>query len=157
MSQNGRRTTSPPPQGESGLLVALIAALSMICADVLATVMVQMEAANHGWFAGVMDGLGWIVGITTTSISVRVLNGHSTTGKVWVILFVTVANVLGTKLGQVTGQKLLGRPVDRLPHWMVRSFMRTRNKGDARKRPTVVDPLAALAERVTALEGERNG
>ena len=85
------------------MIVALVAALSMVAADVLAVIMVQMEAANRGWFAGAMDGLGWIVGITTTSISVRVLNGHSTTGKVWVILLVTAANVFGTKLGQVIG------------------------------------------------------
>jgi hypothetical protein len=140
------------------MLVALIAAFSMVCADILAVIMVQMEAANRGWFAGAMDGLGWIVGITTTSISVRVLNGHSTSGKVWVILLVTAANVFGTKLGQVIGSRLLRRPLDRLPHWMVRAFVRTRNKGDARKRtaPMLVpiDPLASLSSRVEALENK---
>ena len=140
------------------MLVALIAAGAMVLADVLAVIMVQMEAANRGWFAGAMDGLGWIVGITTTSISVRVLNGHSTTGKVWVILLVTAANVFGTKLGQVIGSRLLRRPLDQLPHWMVRSFLRTRNKGDARKRTTpiqAIDPLVVLSERVAALESRR--
>lgn len=97
------------------MLVALVAAVTMLLTDCLATVMVQMEAANHGWIAGFLDAAGWIVSIACTAISVNVLTGHNNTReKILVITFVTVANVLGTKLGQVLGSRILKTKGERL-------------------------------------------
>lgn len=90
-------------------MVAVWAALAMVVTDVLGTIMVQAEAANRGWLAGCCDTLGWYVSIATTTISVTTLAGHDTAKKVWVLVLVGAANLLGTKLGQVTGKWLLGR------------------------------------------------
>lgn len=87
------------------MIVAIIAALAMAVQDVLSTVMVMAEAKNRGWLAGCMDGLCWIVGITTTTISINALNGHSLSTKVAVVVLVTLANVFGTKGGQLVGQR----------------------------------------------------
>ena len=91
------------------MTIALLAALTMVVTDILGTIMVQAEAANRGWLAGLMDAAGWIVSIITTTISVATLSGHNFSEKVWVVALVTAANILGTKLGQVMGQKLMGR------------------------------------------------
>lgn len=107
--------------------IALVAAGCMLVTDVLGTVMVQAEAANRGWLAGIMDTLGWYVSIATTTISVTSLSGNDTAQKVWVLILVGAANLLGTKLGQVTGKWLLSR-----------------NKGDARK--VAQDPALAVLE-----------
>ena len=87
------------------MTVAIIAAIAMAVQDVLSTVMVMAEAKNRGWLAGIMDGLCWIVGITTTTISINALNGHSLSTKIAVIALVTLANVFGTKAGQLVGQR----------------------------------------------------
>lgn len=82
----------------------------MVATDVLGVIMVQAEAGNRGWLAGIMDAAQWGVGIATTTISVTTLDGHDFRTKVLVVAFVTVANVLGTKLGQLTGKRLLSAP-----------------------------------------------
>lgn len=89
------------------MTTALIAAAAMVVADILATIMVMAEAKERGWLAGLLDMAGWYVGIATTTISVSSLEGHNTMQKVYVLVFVGLANVVGTKLGQVTGSKLL--------------------------------------------------
>lgn len=91
----------------TGFGIAIIAAVAMVATDVLGVIMVQAEAANRGWLAGWMDTAQWLVGIATTTISVTALQGHSLSEKVWVVLLVSAANLLGTKLGQVIGKKLL--------------------------------------------------
>lgn len=91
------------------MLAALIAAACMAGQDILATIMVMAEAANRGWLAGFMDLLAWYVGIVTTTVSVTTLSGHNTAEKALVLVLVGAANVLGTKLGQVTGSRLLHR------------------------------------------------
>lgn len=90
------------------MTVALLAAACMIVSDILAVILVQAEAANRGWLAGIMDMLGWYVGIATTTISVTTLAGHDTQRKILVLVLVGAANVVGTKVGQVTGKWLLG-------------------------------------------------
>jgi hypothetical protein len=92
----------------SGFGIACVAALCMICQDVVAVVLVQAEAANRGWLAGLADLIGWYVGIATTTISVTSLQGHSVSKKIWVLTLVGLANVVGTKLGQMTGKRILG-------------------------------------------------
>jgi hypothetical protein len=85
------------------MVYALIAAITMVVTDILGVIMVQAEAHNRGWLAGWMDTAQWLVGITTTTITVTVLQGHSLTMKALVIVLVSAANLFGTKLGQVIG------------------------------------------------------
>ena len=87
------------------MIFAIIAALTMVVTDVLGVVMVQAEARNRGWLAGWMDTAQWIVGITTTTITVTALQGHDMTEKVAVVVLVSAANLFGTKLGQMIGQR----------------------------------------------------
>ena len=90
-------------------LVAVIAAACMAVTDVLFTCMTLAQASGRGWIAGVLDAAGWYVGIVTTTISVESLGGHSLTRKIWVLVLVGAANVLGTQLGEETGKWLLKR------------------------------------------------
>lgn len=71
----------------------------MVVTDVIGVIMVVAEARNRGWLAGFMDSLQWIVGITTTFITINALNGHNFETKVWVVILVSAANLFGTKLG----------------------------------------------------------
>ena len=82
-----------------------IATVAMVFTDVLGTIMVMAEARNRGWLAGWCDTAQWLVGITTTAITVTILQGHSFMEKVLIILFVSAANLFGTKMGQVVGTK----------------------------------------------------
>lgn len=91
------------------MTLALVAAGTMLVQDVISVILVQAEAANRGWLAGLMDMLGWYVGIATTTISVTSLQGHDTSQKVEVLVLVGAANVFGTKLGQVVGQHFLAK------------------------------------------------
>lgn len=91
------------------MTVALLAAVAMLITDIIAVVMVQAEAANRGWLAGALDTAGWYVGIATTTISVTALQGHDTAQKIEVLVLVGAANLFGTKIGQVTGQRILAR------------------------------------------------
>lgn len=88
-------------------LIAVLAALAMLVQDVLATVMVIAENRNKGALAGALDSLGWLATITTTSISVTSLQGHSIAEKVWVLVLVSAANFFGTWLGVIVGQKFV--------------------------------------------------
>ena len=87
------------------LLLASIAAIAMVIQDILGIVLLLAATRNRGWLAGVMDSAQWLVGITTTSISVTVLQGHSLGAKVFVILLVSAANLFGTKWGESIGAK----------------------------------------------------
>ena len=89
------------------MTVAIVAALAMFVQDVIGTVMVMSEAKNRGWLAGVLDSAGWLVGITTTTIAVTALNGHDTGKKIAVVVLVSVANLFGTKTGQVLGHRFV--------------------------------------------------
>ena len=87
------------------VLFTLIAAISMVATDVAGTVMVIAEARNHGWLAGWMDTAQWIVAVATTFITVETLAGHDFIRKVAVIIAVSLANLLGTKLGTFVGHR----------------------------------------------------
>jgi hypothetical protein len=129
---------------------AILAALCMVAVDVLSVVLVQAEAANRGWLAGLMDVLGWYPSIICTTLCVLALDSHSTENKVAVLVLVGAANLFGTKLGQLLGKRVLGSP------HVARMF--------AKEGPTIDDRVAAiearlpedptttLAERVSALE-----
>lgn len=89
------------------MIVALLAALAMVCQDILGVLLVQAEARNRGLLAGVFDALGWLATITTTSISVSTLQGHNLTEQVLVITLVTAANIGGSVLGVKIGKKII--------------------------------------------------
>lgn len=115
------------------MIVALVAAIAMVVTDIVGVIQVQAEAANRGWLAGFCDAIAWGVGIATVTISVSALQGHNMGEKILVVALVTVANIVGTKLGQVIGKKLLAsRHVKRL---------------FAHEGPTLEDRVAALEGR----------
>lgn len=89
----------------TGLGIAVVAAAAMVVTDIVSVVQVQAENRERGWLAGWMDVVGWLVAITTTTISVSALQGHSLTEKVWVVALVSAANLGGTKLGQMIGKR----------------------------------------------------
>lgn len=94
------------------LLIIILAALAMLVQDVLAVLLTQAEARNRGGMAAVLDSLMWLAGIATTTISVTALQGHSFAEKVWVILAVTGANVVGTLVGVAIGKRFIHEELD---------------------------------------------
>ena len=86
--------------------IALLAALCMVFEDIIATVMVQAEAGNHGIISGLCDCIGWGLAIATTAITVTALQGHNLHEKILVITLVTIANFLGSILGVEVGKRV---------------------------------------------------
>lgn len=89
------------------MTVALLAALSMVVQDILATLLTQAEARDKAILAGVLDSVAWMAAITTTSISVTVLQGHDLKAKILVVLCVTAANFIGTTMGTLIGKRYI--------------------------------------------------
>jgi hypothetical protein len=87
--------------------IAIVAALSMICQDILEVLKDQAQARNRGFLAGLFDSLMWLALITTTSISVTALQGHKTSQKVAVLVLVTGANFIGQMTGVYFGKKYI--------------------------------------------------
>lgn len=85
----------------------LIAVITMVCADILGTVMVMAEARNRGWLAGWMDTAQYLVGIVCTTIMVTILQDHSWSEKVIALGAISAANLFGTKLGQMIGHRFV--------------------------------------------------
>jgi hypothetical protein len=85
------------------LELALLAAGAMIVQDTVAVVMVQAESKQLGWTAGFMDAIGWLVAFVSLRISIT---SHGT-GEIEAVVLVSIANVVGTKLGQLTGKRFL--------------------------------------------------
>lgn len=79
----------------------------MVATDVLGTTMVIAEARGRGWIAGWCDTAGWLVSITTTTISVASLTGHDEAKKIAVVLAVSAANLFGTRLGAYVGSRVV--------------------------------------------------
>jgi len=86
-------------------LIALLAGGAMFVQDLLSAPLSQAEARNRAHLAGILDTVGWLVAITTTFISVDVLQGHSLSAKIMVILLVSGANYFGTLLGTKLGKR----------------------------------------------------
>jgi hypothetical protein len=97
------------------MTIALVCFLAMMGQDVLAVCLVQAENRGRGWAAGALDGGMYLFALATYHFSLNALNGHSTVQKVIVLGAVTVANVLGSKSGQVIGDRFI-RP-KRDPLW----------------------------------------
>jgi hypothetical protein len=87
--------------------VALIAGLAMVGQDILGVCMVQAENRGHGWLTGVLDAGMFLFALVTYHYSLNTLNGHSTRERVLVLVLVTIANVVGSKSGQVIGDRFI--------------------------------------------------
>ena len=101
-------------------MIALLAALAMLVQDITGVTMMQYEALSlqlpyrrhwtdyflggwKAWRGAVMDEIGWIVGITSTTISVEAFGGHDFGRKVAVFAGVSAANLIGSRIGQELG------------------------------------------------------
>lgn len=97
------------------MLVVVYAAAAMLVQNILGVLMTQAEARNKGWLTGILDSLGWIAAIVTTSITISALDGHSLSLKIWMITGVTLANLFGSLWGVWLGRKFIrdkdGNPV----------------------------------------------
>jgi hypothetical protein len=89
------------------VIIALLAACSMFTQDVLAVCLVQAEARNRAGLAALLDAVMWGAAITTTSISVTTLQGHSLGHKVAVVAAVSAANLAGSWTGVMVGKRLI--------------------------------------------------
>ena len=87
--------------------IALLASGCMIFQDCLGVMMVQAEARNRGWIAGLCDSIMWLFAISTTALTITALQGHSLHEKVLVIVAVTVANLVGSQLGVLVGKRYI--------------------------------------------------
>lgn len=87
--------------------IAILAAVSMLFQDVVGVLMVQAEARDHGWIAGLCDSAMWLFAIATTTFSVTTLQGHDLHEKIIVVTAVTVANLVGSRLGVLIGKKYI--------------------------------------------------
>lgn len=83
------------------------AAAAMFGQDIIGTLMVQAQARNRAELAGLMDTAGWLLTITTTTISVTALQGHSLTAKIAVIAAVSSSNFFGTYTGVRLGKRYI--------------------------------------------------
>lgn len=105
------------------IAIITIAFLAMIIQDCFAVLMVQAEGRGWGWRSGFMDGGMWLCGLATNHYALNALNGHDTLLKVLVVIFVTGANVFGSKTGQWIGDKYFPDPnklrLDGLERWAI--------------------------------------
>lgn len=88
-------------------LTGLAAGGCMLASDIIGAIFTQAVAKDRGWLAGILDAVGWAVGITTTDLSLAALDGHDLARKAWVIGLVSAANVLGTKWGTDLGARIM--------------------------------------------------
>jgi hypothetical protein len=89
------------------MTLILFAAGCMVVQDILAVLLTDAEARNRGWLAGILDSAVWLFAIATTTIAVTALQGHSLAGKVELVVFVTVANLIGMRLGVWIGKRYI--------------------------------------------------
>ncbi len=95
------------------MTIAILAALAMLLQDILAVGLVQAEARNRAALSGILDTVGWLATITTLSISVTTLQGHSFRDKVMVIVLVSSANFVGSYIGVKIGKKYIREEYER--------------------------------------------
>jgi hypothetical protein len=87
------------------MIWALWAALAMVGQDLLMTWLVQAEAAGRAHMAGVLDSLGWPMGMITTFVTVTAMQGHDGDLKAAVIGAVSIANYVGTSIAVRIGRR----------------------------------------------------
>ncbi len=87
------------------MIAVILAAVAMLAQDIISVALVQAEARSRAHLSAVLDTVGWLVNVTTVSISVVTLAGHDTARKIAVILAVSAANYLGTYMGVRIGKR----------------------------------------------------
>ncbi len=93
------------------MILALLAALAMVFQDIIGVFQIQAEARNQASLAGIMDTIGWLLVITTMTISVSALQGKSLGEKVLVVVLVSVANFIGSYTGVKIGKRYIKQDV----------------------------------------------
>jgi len=83
--------------------IAILAALSMLVQDVFEAMKILSLARHHGWMAGFSDAVMWLMMFFSMDEAIT----KTGSGKLLIIVLVTIANVLGQKLGQVMGDKFI--------------------------------------------------
>lgn len=83
----------------------VLAFVAMVTEDILAAIMTQATARNRANLAGIMDTLGWLAGILTTTWTVTALQGHDTPYKIAMVLSVSLANYVGSMAGVLIGKR----------------------------------------------------
>lgn len=89
------------------MILALLAALAMVFQDIIGVFQIQAEARNQASLAGIMDTIGWLLVITTMTISVSALQGKSLGEKVLVVVLVSLANFIGSYTGVKIGKRYI--------------------------------------------------
>ena len=87
--------------------LAVAAALAMFAQDIIGVIQVQAEARNRGRLAGLCDVVGWLLAISTLTISVSALQGHNLANKITVIILVSIANYFGSDYGVAIGRRFV--------------------------------------------------
>lgn len=114
------------------MVLALLAALSMVVQDVLMTLMVVCENRGRWVLAGLLDCVGWIAQISTITIAGGSIIEHGLTPESWlIIIFVTIANFVGTGLGTVIGRHIKTTELTKVQHARTHRFFGRRPRGDA--------------------------
>ena len=86
---------------------ALTAAGALFAYNVVVTILIIADARGHGWLAGWLSAISWTLNITGTAIAITALHGHTLETKAAVVVFASLANLFGTKLGQTLGQRFV--------------------------------------------------
>lgn len=89
------------------MIIILLAALSMVIQDILEVLKDQAQNRHHKALAGLADTLMWLALISSTTISVTVLQGHDLTSKVEAIIFISLANFVGQYTGVAIGDRFV--------------------------------------------------
>ena len=87
--------------------VALYAAVCMFFQDILEIAKAQGAARNNGKVVAIADTLYYYVLIAGTTIAAFTLHGNSTASKVFLLSFVTAANIAGNLTGTWLGKKFI--------------------------------------------------
>lgn len=84
-----------------------LAVVSMLLQDVVSTLLVQAEARDKPALSGILDVFMWILGMTCTTVIVKIF----LTGSIWATLeagaAVSVANFVGTYAGVRIGRRFI--------------------------------------------------
>jgi hypothetical protein len=86
--------------------IAAAAFAAMIVQDVLSVLLTQAETRQRAKLAGLLDALGWLVGIYTINWSLNAIGSHDLVLRYVVIGAVTAANFIGSYLGTKIGDRI---------------------------------------------------
>ena len=79
----------------------------MVIQDIMGVLLVQAEARNRAGLSALFDSIMWLAQISTVTISVTALQGHSLSAKAMVLVAVELANVAGCYIGGAVGKRTI--------------------------------------------------